>query len=124
MCPGVQGFLSRGFNPQSSVNLQEGSDQLLSPGRGDPGPQRLGGSPQVLYYSEAEHGQNSWLSSSATARPSPEVPRGRSLKSQVDHAGPRPWLPGERSTQLWRMRAFHLLLLISVPLVSCATLGK
>lgn len=46
------------------------------------------------------------------------------MKSEVDHAGLWPWLPGELSTQLWRMRAFHFLLLLSVPLVSCATLGK
>ena len=97
---------------------------MVSPGRGDPGPQGLGGSPQVLYSSEAEHGLHSWLWSSATAQPGPEEPCGRSLKSEVDHAGPWPWLPGELSTQLWRMRAFHFLLSLSVPLVSCATLGK
>lgn len=80
--------------------------------------------PQVLDYSETEHDRNLRLSGSATAQPSPEAPRRRSLKSEVDHARPWPWLPRELSTQLWTMRAFYLLLLISVPLVSCATLGK
>lgn len=85
LCPGVQGFLSHDFNPKSSVNLQEKVTSSCPQGGVTRAPRGWVARPRSLYLfrSRTQPRRTLGSPSSATAQPSPEVPRGRSLKSEV-----------------------------------------